>query len=118
MLLARPGSGTTSAIPFVNSNFHPDFATASEDMSRAWAALGYPEVDGVITVDVNALASILAWVGPVDAGGSGDRDGRDPDPERSWSMPTGSSTAWRAGLERHARNDQLATALEKHLLNR
>ena len=35
--------------PFVNSNFHPDFGTASVDMRRAWAALGYPEVDGVVT---------------------------------------------------------------------
>lgn len=51
--------------PFVNSDFHPDFRTASIDMRRAWAALGYPEVDGVITIDMAAIASILRHIGPV-----------------------------------------------------
>jgi hypothetical protein len=100
--------------PFVNSNFHPDFPTASQDMGRAWAALGYPEVDGVITVDVNALASILAWVGPVDAGGHGTltADNLIPkilvDAYREFDSVEGRA-------ERHARNDQLATAFKKHL---
>ena len=49
--------------PFVNSNFAPDFRAAGVDMRRAWAALGYPRVDGVITVDVTALASMLDWAG-------------------------------------------------------
>ena len=57
--------------PFVNSNFHPDFGIASVDMRRAWAALGYPEVDGVITVDMSALASMLAWTGAVTSPGFG-----------------------------------------------
>ena len=41
--------------PFVNSNFHPDFRTASTDMRRAWVALGFPKADGVITIDMGAL---------------------------------------------------------------
>ena len=100
--------------PFVNSNFHPDFTTASLDMRRAWAALGYPEVAGVITVDVNALASILAWVGPVDAGGHGtvSADTLVPkilvDAYRDFDSVEGRA-------ERHARNDQLAAALQRHL---
>ena len=100
--------------PFVNSNFHPDFTTASQDMRRAWAALGYPEVDGVITVDVNALASILAWVGPVDAGGFGIVSAET-------LIPTILVDAYRefdsveGRAERHARNDQLADALKVHL---
>lgn len=49
--------------PFVNSNFAPDFRAAGVDMRRAWAALGYPRVDGVITVDVTALAEMLDWAG-------------------------------------------------------
>lgn len=57
--------------PFVNSNFHPDFRTASVDMSRAWAALGFPYVDGVITVDVKALSMLLAEIGPIKAEGYG-----------------------------------------------
>lgn len=100
--------------PFVNSNFHPDFRTAAQDMGRAWAALGYPEVDGVVTVDVNALASILAWVGPVDAGGHGTVSAETLIPKvlvdayREFD-----SVAGRA--ERHSRNDQLAAALNEHL---
>jgi hypothetical protein len=100
--------------PFVNSNFHPDFTTASLDMRRAWAALGYPEVAGVITVDVNALARILAWVGPVDAGGHGTVSAETLVPKilvdayRDFDSVEGRA-------ERHARNDQLAAALQHHL---
>jgi hypothetical protein len=96
--------------PFVNSNFHPDFRTAAQDMSRAWAALGYPEVDGVVTIDVNALASILAWVGPVDSGGHGVLD-------QATLIPTVLVDAYRqfdspeGVIERHSRNDQLVDAL-------
>lgn len=57
--------------PFVNSNFHPDFRTATTDMTRAWAALGYPQVEGVMTIDVAGLASILRQTGPVRTAGFG-----------------------------------------------
>lgn len=67
----RPWYQDGRTYPFVNSNFHPDFRTASQDMTRAWAALGYPEVDGVVTLDVNALANILREIGPVEATGYG-----------------------------------------------
>ena len=99
--------------PFVNSNFHPDFRTASVDVRRAWAALGYPEVDGVITVDINALASILAWTGAVDTEGFG-KVGADSivrtvlvDAYREFNSPEGV-------VERHARNDELTDALVAH----
>ncbi len=82
--------------PFVNSNFHPDFGTASVDMRRAWAALGYPEVDGVVTVDMSALASMLAWTGAVESPGFGEDQLRDARAQPSWWTPTGSSTAPRA----------------------
>ena len=100
--------------PFVNSNFHPDFGTASVDMRRAWAALGYPEVDGVITVDMSALASILAWTGPVDSPGFGEISSENllrtvlVDAYRRFNSPEGV-------IERHARNEELTKALMTHL---
>ena len=92
--------------PFVNSNFHPDFGTASVDMRRAWAALGYPEVDGVITVDMSALASILAWTGAVESPGFGEISSETllrtvlVDAYRQFNSPEGV-------IERHARNEEL-----------
>jgi len=100
--------------PFVNSNFHPDFGIASVDMRRAWAALGYPAVDGVITVDLSALASMLAWTGEVESPGFGRIDAGNlvrtvlVDSYRQFDSPEGV-------LERHARNEALTTALLDHL---
>ncbi len=96
--------------PFVNSNFHPDFGIAAVDMRRAWAALGYPEVDGVVTVDISALASILAWTGPVESPSFGQIDAGNlvrtilVDAYRQFNSPEGV-------LERHARNDELTDSL-------
>jgi hypothetical protein len=106
----RPGK----TYPFVNSNFHPDFRTAGVDMRRAWAALGYPEVQGVVPIDVSALATLLDWTGPVDSGGFGtlDADTLIPtvlvDAYREFNTPEGV-------LERHARNEALTSALTEHL---
>ena len=100
--------------PFVNSNFHPDFGTASVDMRRAWAALGYPEVDGVVTVDMSALASMLAWTGAVESPGFGEISSETllrtvlVDAYRQFNSPEGV-------IERHARNEELTKALVKHL---
>lgn len=100
--------------PFVNSNFHPDFATASVDMRRAWAALGYPEVDGVVTVDMSALASMLAWTGAIESPGFGEISSETllrtvlVDAYREFNSPDGV-------IERHARNEALTTALLEHL---
>ena len=100
--------------PFVNSNFHPDFRTAGEDMRRAWAALGYPQVEGVVTIDVSALASILEWTGGVDSPGYGRITHENlvrtvlVDAYREFDSPEGV-------LERHARNDALVEAILGHL---
>jgi Protein of unknown function (DUF4012) len=100
--------------PFVNSNFHPDFTTASVDMRRAWAALGYPEVNGVLTVDMSALATILAWTGPIDSPGFGEISSDTlvtsvlVDAYRQFNSPEGV-------IERHARNEELTTDLIEHL---
>lgn len=68
----EPWYRASKSYPFVNSDFPPDFRTAAIDMRRAWAGLGYPAVDGVITVDVTALSRILAWTGPVRTNGYGE----------------------------------------------
>ena len=100
--------------PFVNSNFHPDFRTAGQDMRRAWAALGYPQVEGVVTIDVTALATILEWAGGVDSPGYGRITHENlvrtvlVDAYREFDSVEGV-------LERHARNDALVQAILRHL---
>lgn len=58
--------------PFANSNFHPNFPYSGRNMLSAWRALGQPEVDGVVTVDVAAVAAVLAAVGPIKTSGYGE----------------------------------------------
>ncbi len=99
--------------PFVNSNFHPDFRTASADMRRAWAALGYPQVDGVITIDLNAVSRMLDWAGPVQAGGHGEVTGETLIPKVLVGAYRELNSA-QGVIERHARNDALVRALGEH----
>jgi hypothetical protein len=86
-------------------------------MDRAWAALGYPEVQGVLTIDVTALAGILAEVGPVVADGYGQVDADSlvrtvlVDAYQQFDSPEGV-------IERHARNDALVAALGEQLTDR
>ena len=53
---------------FRNLLLSPRFAPNAEMATRMWAELGRPEVDGVITIDVLALESLLEAVGPVTVG--------------------------------------------------
>lgn len=53
---------------FRNLLLSPRFAPNAEMATRMWAALGRPPVDGVITIDVLALESLLEAVGPVSVG--------------------------------------------------
>lgn len=50
---------------FRNLLLSPRLAPNAELATRMWAALGRPEVDGVLTVDVPALEELLEAVGPV-----------------------------------------------------
>ena len=63
----RPGR----EYPFANSNFHPDFRISGTNMVSAWGALGQFPVDGVLTVDVTAVATVLRAIGPLDTEGYG-----------------------------------------------
>ncbi len=53
--------------PFANSNYHPDFAVSGPNMKSAWEGLGLPTVDGVVTVDVYAVAAVLDAIGPIES---------------------------------------------------
>lgn len=57
----RPGA----EYPFANSNYHPDFRVSGTNMQAAWNALDLAEVEGVITIDVVAVAAVLSATGPV-----------------------------------------------------
>jgi len=57
---------------FVNSNLHPDFELAGEELMRAWAASGKLPVDGVIAIDTSAIIAGLRATGPITTAGFGE----------------------------------------------
>jgi hypothetical protein len=50
---------------FVNTTFNPDFATSGEQMVRATQANFGRKTDGVIALDINAVAHLLDLTGPI-----------------------------------------------------
>ena len=58
-------SGGQRVDRFASSNFHLDFRSAGFDLAGAWAGGGYDTVDGVIAIDVTALANVLRRTGPI-----------------------------------------------------
>ena len=61
--------------PFVVTNTHPNLVYSGREMAAAWAGGGYPEVDGVVTVDLTAIAAVLEATGPVQSEVFGEVDG-------------------------------------------
>ncbi len=57
--------GPTGKSVFVNSNLHPDFRVSGEEMARAWQAATGDYIDGVVALDTQAVAAILAATGPL-----------------------------------------------------
>ena len=55
--------------PFVNTNTHPNFLYSAQEMMAAWSGKwdgpSYPEVDGVVTLDLTAIAAVLDATGPI-----------------------------------------------------
>ena len=51
--------------PFVVTNTHPNMVYSGREMAAAWAGGGYPEVDGVVTIDLTAIGAVLEATGPV-----------------------------------------------------
>ncbi|CAB5017457.1 MAG: DUF4012 domain-containing protein [Actinobacteria bacterium] len=68
---SAPFARTSKPDRFVNSNAHPDFRIAGEEMLRAWEASGKQPVDGVIALDPNAIVASLRATGPVTSPGFG-----------------------------------------------
>jgi len=51
--------------PFVVTNTHPNLLFSGREMVGAWAGGGFPPVDGVITIDLSAIAAVLNATGPI-----------------------------------------------------
>lgn len=55
--------------PFVVTNTHPNFLFSAREMAQAWSGQwdgpSYPEVDGVVAMDLTAIAAVLNATGPV-----------------------------------------------------
>ena len=67
--------GNPRNAPFVVTNTHPNLLFSAQEMAGAWQGGGYPPVDGVITVDLTAIAAVLDATGPVDSAAYGTVDG-------------------------------------------
>jgi len=53
--------------PFVVTNTHPNMLFSAQEMAGAWEGGNYPEVDGIITLDLTAIAAVLEATGPIDS---------------------------------------------------
>lgn len=53
--------------PFVVTNTHPNFVYSAQEMAGAWEGGGFPRVDGVIYLDLTAIAAVLNATGPVES---------------------------------------------------
>ena len=51
--------------PMVVANTHPSLLYSAREMSGAWIGGDYPAVDGVITIDLSAIAAVLNAIGPI-----------------------------------------------------
>lgn len=69
-----PWGEGASGLAFVNSNAHPDWRFAGDDLLRAWNASQPLKVAGVFGLDTRAIETILDVTGPVDAGEFGTLD--------------------------------------------
>jgi hypothetical protein len=57
---------------FANASVHPDFRTAGQDLMGAAHAAGLPRLDGVVSVDVRAIAEVLRVTGPLPSAAYGE----------------------------------------------
>ncbi len=66
--------------PFVVTNMHPNFLYSAKEMMAAWSGKwdgpSYPEVDGVVTVDLTAIAAVLDATGPIQSDVFGEVTGK------------------------------------------
>lgn len=57
-----------------NATWAPDWSTSGEELLRAWAKVTKDEFDGIIAIDVPAIASLFEITGPVQVEGVGELD--------------------------------------------
>jgi hypothetical protein len=99
---------------FANASVHPDFRTAGQDLMGAAHAAGLPRLDGVVSVDVRAIAEVLRVTGPL--------------PSDAYGKITAANVGNKLLVEAYARyaqdqnvrqglNDQLRVALIDRLLD-
>ena len=62
--------------PFVVANTHPNLLFSAKEMAGAWTGGNYPPVDGVITLDLTAIAAVLDATGPIQSEAYGMVDGQ------------------------------------------
>ncbi len=67
--------GNPRNAPFVVTNTHPNLLFSAQEMAGAWQGGDYPPVDGVVTIDLTAIAAVLDATGPVDSAAYGTVDG-------------------------------------------
>ena len=53
--------------PFVVTNTHPNLIFSAQEMAGAWTGGDYPTVDGVIALDLTAIAAVLEATGPIES---------------------------------------------------
>ncbi len=53
--------------PFVVTNTHPNMLFSAQEMAGAWTGGNYPEVDGIIAMDLTAIAAVLEATGPIES---------------------------------------------------
>ena len=51
--------------PMVVTNTHPSLLFSAREMAGAWVGGDYPEVDGVVTLDLTAIGAALNAIGPI-----------------------------------------------------
>jgi len=59
--------GNARFAPFVVTNTHPNYVYSAQEMAASWTGGGYPKVDGVIFLDLTAIAAVLNATGPVES---------------------------------------------------
>ena len=68
-------TGNPRTAPFVVTNTHPNLLFSAQEMAGAWVGGDYPPVDGVVTIDLTAIAAMLDATGPVESEAYGTVDG-------------------------------------------
>ena len=53
--------------PFVVTNTHPNLLFSAQEMAGAWTGGNYPDVDGIVTLDLTAIAAVLEATGPIES---------------------------------------------------